>query len=281
MEGFGLTGHRGPFKRRRLGLHVNPGVEIVYVASGRPVWATEGRAEVVHPGWVFYSLPWEVHGSVAEYEDGWEIHFTNVLLDAGYSRPRRTFGFHPVFGLSPSEARRVSGALTATRRRAHPATPAMAWLLPVLVREVNRPGFAGDLSATSLARSVLVELARSVRRQQPRPDRGARAAVRVRQFLRELPSRCGEPWTLESMAAACRLGRTRFTEVMKTESGEAPIMALNRVRVAEARRRLTESELSITDIALDCGFSSSQYFARVFKAYTGSSARKYRETHRL
>jgi AraC-like DNA-binding protein len=280
MEGFGLTDHRGPFKRRRLGLHVNPGLEVVYVASGRPVWATEGRAEVVHPGWVFYSLPWEVHGSVDEYEDGWEIYFANILLDADYARAVRKFGFHPAFSVPDSQAQRLSQVLTGTHRRAHPATAAMAWLLPALVHNVARGGFAQDLAATSLARSVLVELARSVREKQPSPDRKALARRRIRNFFRELPRRCGEPWTLEAMAAVCRLGRTRFAELVRVETGEAPIMALNRVRVAEARRMLAETSLAVTDVALDCGFSSSQYFARVFKAYTGSSARQFRRSVR-
>jgi AraC family L-rhamnose operon regulatory protein RhaS len=280
MEGFGLTDHRGPFKRKRLAQHTNPGLEVVYVASGRPVWATEGRAEVVHPGWLFYSLPWEVHGSVAEYEEGWEIYFTNILLDADYSRPRRTFGFHPVFAIPVPDARRLSRALTGTRRRAHPATAAMGWLLPALVRDVTRPGFARRTAATSLAGSVLVELARSVIQERPRGEHLAAARSRVRDFFRELPRRCGEPWTLERMAAACRLGRTRFAELVKRETGETPIAALNRVRVAEARRMLIETDLSITDVALDSGFSSSQYFARVFRLYTETSAREFRRSRR-
>ncbi len=276
MDGFGLCDHRGPFKTKRLHPHRNPGLEIVYVTSGRPVWQTEGRAETVRAGWVFFSLPWEEHGSTSEHGEGWEIDFANLLLDRSYRRPARSFGFHSAFGVARAEAREISRALIAAGRRAHPATAEMAWLMPALVREVTRPGFAGELAARSLARSVIVELARCVRAGRPPAERAAGARLRVREFLRGLPSRCGEPWTLEGMAAACRLGRTRFAELFREETGEPPVSALNRVRVSEARRRLLESDASITDVAFDCGFSSSQYFARIFRAYTGCSAREYR-----
>ncbi|MHC4915818.1 MAG: helix-turn-helix transcriptional regulator [Planctomycetota bacterium] len=280
MDGFGLCDHRGPFKTRRLHPHRNPGLEIVYVTSGRPVWQTEGRAETVRAGWIFFSLPWEEHGSTSEHGEGWEIDFVNLLLDRGYRRRRQSFGFHSAFGVPRAEALEISRVLTGAKRRAHAATSEMAWLMPALVREVTRPGFAGELAARSLARAVIVELARCVRAARPPAERAAGARRRVREFLRGLPSRCGEPWTLEGMAAACRLGRTRFAELFREESGEPPMTALNRARVAEARRRLLASGDSITGVAFDCGFSSSQYFARVFRAYTGCSARQYRRGRR-
>lgn len=277
MRGFALTDYRGPYKRRTLTPHLNPGLEVVYVASGRPVWHTEGRAEVVYPGWVFYSLPWELHGSVEEFDEGWEIYFTNILLDRPRSRPAQAFGFHDVFAIPNPEARRISSVLTGTNRRAHPATEELARVIPLLVSTVKGEDFGAEVAATGLARSLIVELARSVMGRQPVAAREGNARRKVRAFFRDLPKRCGEPWTLASMASACGLGRTRFAEVARQETGDPPIMTLNRIRVTEARRRLLDTDDSMTAIAFDCGFNSSQYFARVFKAYTGRNARQYRK----
>jgi AraC family L-rhamnose operon regulatory protein RhaS len=38
-------------------------------------------------------------------------------------------------------------------------------------------------------------------------------------------------------------------------------------------------ELNITEIALSCGFQSSQYFATVFHRRTGLAPRQYRQAH--
>ncbi|MBN2712903.1 MAG: helix-turn-helix transcriptional regulator [Planctomycetes bacterium] len=46
-------------------------------------------------------------------------------------------------------------------------------------------------------------------------------------------------------------------------------------RIAEARRMLKDGSLSITDIACELGFPSSQHFATQFKRMTGMSPREY------
>jgi AraC family transcriptional regulator len=62
--------------------------------------------------------------------------------------------------------------------------------------------------------------------------------------------------------------------------GETPNVFVNRLRVEKAANMLQKNPLlSITDIAFDCGFSSSAAFARSFKQYFGISASKWRKAH--
>jgi AraC-like DNA-binding protein len=49
--------------------------------------------------------------------------------------------------------------------------------------------------------------------------------------------------------------------------------------VEEAHRRLADTNEDITNIAHNLGFSSSQYFATVFRRETGMTPGEYRETH--
>jgi AraC-like DNA-binding protein len=52
------------------------------------------------------------------------------------------------------------------------------------------------------------------------------------------------------------------------------------MRVREACRLLRDTDRSITHIAMECGFGTSQYFAQVFKRCTGGlDARTYRKQH--
>ena len=55
-----------------------------------------------------------------------------------------------------------------------------------------------------------------------------------------------------------------------------PMNYLNSCRVAHAARLLLEADLSVTDVAMRCGFSTSQYFATVFKNHFGQTPRAYR-----
>ena len=54
---------------------------------------------------------------------------------------------------------------------------------------------------------------------------------------------------------------------------------INYVRVINAKRLMTDTSLSITDIAYHCGFNDSSYLSTVFKKYTGISPRIYRSSH--
>jgi AraC-like DNA-binding protein len=103
------------------------------------------------------------------------------------------------------------------------------------------------------------------------------AERRVRKLIDILVARDAEPWTLPSMSAACRLGRTQFSQILKKQTGDTPVTYLNRLRLREAQRLLRHSTKPITEIALVVGFNSSQYFATVFKEFTGMDARSFRD----
>lgn len=52
---------------------------------------------------------------------------------------------------------------------------------------------------------------------------------------------------------------------------------INRIRIAEAKRLLNQSDLNIGEISFKVGFNNQSHFNRVFKAETGKSPSLYRE----
>jgi len=257
-------------ERRLLPRHRNAGLEIVYVSAGEPVWHIGDRQERVPAGSVFFTLPWQPHGSVPGYDPEVELSFVVLALDREYPQPVARFGFHPALGLGAEEAARFARRLGAAERHAHASSAGLAWLLPRLVDEALAPGRPGAASAVSgLARLALIELVRSVEAADPvTPASGA--ARRVAAWLAELPGRSHEAWTLERMAAACGLGRSRFSQLVREQTGQTPVMVLNRRRIERACRLLAERpDRRVTDIALDCGYRNLPYFSRVFREYTG------------
>jgi AraC-like DNA-binding protein len=85
----------------------------------------------------------------------------------------------------------------------------------------------------------------------------------------ELGRQVEQPWTLDGMAYACGLGRTAFATKTKELYADSPMRKLVRVRTESAAALLRETRLSVTEIAIRCGFTSSQHFATVFKDYRG------------
>jgi len=84
---------------------------------------------------------------------------------------------------------------------------------------------------------------------------------------------------VEEKAAEIGVGTTLFNEKVKKYSGFSPINYLINIRISEAIKLLKNQEVSITDIALDLGFYSSQHFSTTFKKLTGYTPSDVRKKH--
>lgn len=78
------------------------------------------------------------------------------------------------------------------------------------------------------------------------------------------------------LARAAGCSRSRLFQIFRQSTGMTPADYIQRRRVEKVRILLTDSHRSITDIAFESGFSSSQYLCKVFKKYAGTTPRTFR-----
>jgi AraC family transcriptional regulator len=81
---------------------------------------------------------------------------------------------------------------------------------------------------------------------------------------------------LQGLARESGISRARLAQLFRQQVGSSIHKVLNKIRVEHAQRLLKESGLSVSEIAQDCGFATSQHFARIFRGLTGFSAAEYR-----
>ena len=84
--------------------------------------------------------------------------------------------------------------------------------------------------------------------------------------------------SMTDIAEKLGLSTTGFIKRFKHETGLTPADFYQRIKIEEAIRRLTGATASITEIAFNLGFTTSQYFASVFRKYTGTTPREYRKS---
>jgi len=87
-------------------------------------------------------------------------------------------------------------------------------------------------------------------------------------FERTIP--LGEISDLASMTVPA------FCRYFKKSTGKTFTRFVNEYRIVQARRLLTETTHSITDICYECGFNNFSHFNKLFKEFTGKSASQYR-----
>ncbi len=83
---------------------------------------------------------------------------------------------------------------------------------------------------------------------------------------------------VEDVAKKCNVSYSYFSRFFKNITKRSFSDYVNFLRIAEAEKLLTESDMSITEIAYEVGFSSSSYFIAQFKNAKGISPMQYRKS---
>ncbi len=260
----------------RLPKHQNGGFELHYIAKGYLHWEIEGRPFLVPPQSVFFTFPWEKHGSCVDFEPGHFFHFAVFRLEDEWKTGTRLVRLVPGLGLSETEQDQIFRKLLSARNRCFAAGHDLGWIIARLVQELIHPGVMARTNVIALSRAALCELVKSVHSLRVDNQKISPSERQVLRFVDELRLNCSNPWTLDTMAAACRLKRTQFEILTKKLTGDAPSLLLNRFRVRQAQQSLKTSNKSITEIAFNTGFDSSQYFSRVFQKLAGTTPSEYR-----
>ncbi|MEX1030072.1 MAG: AraC family transcriptional regulator [Paenibacillaceae bacterium] len=91
-----------------------------------------------------------------------------------------------------------------------------------------------------------------------------------------LSLRLSEQISVSDMAERAQLSPSRFSALFRERFGMPPHRYLTHLRIQHAQTLMTNRELSITEIADYCGFSSVHHFAKVFKNVTGMTPGYYK-----
>lgn len=84
-----------------------------------------------------------------------------------------------------------------------------------------------------------------------------------------------QPLQLEDLSKHVSLSPIYFHTSFKAATGRTPHQYLNEVRIKKAANLLVSTDLSLSQIAYECGFSSQSYFSYSFKKTMGLTPRDY------
>jgi len=100
---------------------------------------------------------------------------------------------------------------------------------------------------------------------------------RIARALEYLTTHAAEPFSEERLAEATALSPSRLRHLFRQETGESPRHFQEQQRLLRARDLLAMSRQTISEIALELGFSNPFYFTLRFKKATGESPRAFRQ----
>ena len=86
----------------------------------------------------------------------------------------------------------------------------------------------------------------------------------------------GDDLSLDAVADALFLDKYYISKLFPAKLGVGYVDFVRSQRISKACEMLKNGDMSITDIAYDCGFRNQSTFNRVFREMTGMSPREYR-----
>lgn len=103
-------------------------------------------------------------------------------------------------------------------------------------------------------------------------------AQRLAAMMSYIHTHYADKLTLKDIAQVCGISERETLRCFKRTIGEAPIQYLLRYRLLRGAAMLSEqSDMSISAIALACGFDSSAYFTKQFKTLYSCTPQQYRK----
>ena len=83
--------------------------------------------------------------------------------------------------------------------------------------------------------------------------------------------------TCDDVARYCHFNTKYLNRIFKAQTGKTLLEYIHEVRITEAERLITETTLSLDEIASTLGFANEYYFNSFFKKYTTVSPGAYRK----
>ncbi len=96
-------------------------------------------------------------------------------------------------------------------------------------------------------------------------------AKATQKALSYIENNVSESFSVKELSRLCNLSESRFFAVFKKENGFSPIDYKNYVRIKHAVQYIKRDKLSVEEICSRLNFSSTAFFRRILKKYTGKT----------
>jgi len=147
-----------------------------------------------------------------------------------------------------------------------------------LVGELKSDAFAGRLYVDSLATELVVHLLRHYSTASKLANSASSALPRykLQRVTDYINDNLREELTLGKMSSLLSMSPYHFAHAFRQTTGLAPHRFVITRRIELAKQLLRETDLSITEIAHQVGYSNQSNFSVIFHRFTGQAPRRFR-----
>ncbi|SMF90901.1 AraC-type DNA-binding protein [Paenibacillus uliginis N3/975] len=235
----------------RYHAHCHPEVELIYVVSGSLFVGVNEDKRLVSGGQFVVCGSNDIH----YYENsGTDSNVIILIFKPDLLGALRVW---------PSEFQFSSPYLTDSQK-----TQPLGDLMISILEESTKAKPGSGL----IIRGMILQLCGSLQRcipSLPKDKEPHEQRARMQKILSYIEGNCCSEITLDSISRHFNMDPHHFSRTFKSTLGISFKTYLNTVRISLTEIQLETTDASITDIALDCGFTSIRTFNRVYKSLKG------------
>lgn len=156
--------------------------------------------------------------------------------------------------------------------------PRLEAIIMLFLAELQQENSGGKLYVESLSNVLAVHLLRQYTADKPHLPiyAGGLPERQVSQVLEYINNHLDQDIKLADLAQLLEMSQFHFSRLFKQSIGITPYQYLLQQRVERAKQLLKQSDRSIVEIALLCGFNSHSHLSKQFRQLTGMTPTAYR-----
>ena len=242
-------------------------------------YSQESQELELLPNNLTITRPWEVH-KVGNPVIGMG-KFYWIIIDLDVRRPHQNWVWPDWIILAPNDLEKLTNILRQNEKVCWKADKRILDCFQKIGKAVDADQEGSNASKIRLlVNNLLLLLLDLLVVEEVKLDEKLMNSSRsVQLFLKELDVNLSESWTVEKMAKSSGVGLTRFTFHCKQLTNLTPMKYLMLKRLEMSKNILVnQPDMNISDIAYQCGFSTSQYFATMFKKHEKCTPLEYRKS---
>lgn len=246
--------------------------ELVIVLKGTATHIVDDEKFLIRSGDVFVINNDTTHG----YQDTKDLHICNImyrsedLLSVDYDITKSA-GFHALFVLEPYFAKEHK---FESRLKLKPAEfEKIRNMTDMMIAEYQNKadGWKTLLKSSFMTLVVMLSRLYSFSNNNSKND-----MINIAKTVSYIENHYTEDLSVHKLAKLSNYSERHFIRIFRETYYTAPLDYIISLRLHLACTLLRESKIPISEIALQCGFSDSNYFSRVFKKRIGSTPSQFR-----
>ncbi|MEL6495742.1 MAG: AraC family transcriptional regulator, partial [Cyanobacteria bacterium J06623_7] len=138
----------------------------------------------------------------------------------------------------------------------------------------------GQLYIDSLANALMVNVLRDYSATEPQIAlyEGGLSDRSLFQAIEYIEHHLSQSIKLEDLATHLGISKFHFSRLFKKSLGVSPHQYVMQQKIELAKQLLVKSDMSISEVALECGFNSHAHLGKYFRQIVGMTPKAYRRS---